>query len=526
MPFLFWCWEAWLLRPCVVVRSLKEGDIIQDRSILVETSRPENGVPRVLPEVLLPDGELPVDFRTRVSQLSSSSISRVPVKLRTRMGATMAATLTGMARGIERASVLEEARTKLLLGPVPKFRNKRAELMKRFDEWEAGHFEFLLIRAEEQEILRNADRKKRQNDGTNSKRGYRTSRAKDLARNGAYSKAAGGLTSEMAAFTSEEQEALVTQLLPCSERAEGAYSETPVVDPSTEAQARDALKGVLKGVRFKASSAPGPTGCRPEHLQDALNCKPRLSASRLLRALDEFYAKAVEGQLAPHCRWILDSRLVFLRKKSGKPRPIRIGEMWRRFIGKKLAHDSALAMRPVFLRGRQFGVGVPGGCEALIHFRLNLEESLKIDAGAALVILDLDIRNAFPSFEWDSIRAGVEKHAPSIKNWTRWCHAEDNLVFLPCGSTTRSNRGAEQGDPLGSLYCGVALLDVVERTRTRMQSILNADTDIFFDAWYMDDGQIVLQPQHVDLFLSMFDEELKKIGATRGCVDLGVRPIK
>jgi hypothetical protein len=65
----------------------------------------------------------------------------------------------------------------------------------------------------------------------------------------------------------------------------------------------------------------------------------------------------------------LDSRLVFLRKKSGKPRPIRIGKMRRRFIGKKLAHDSALVMRPVFLRGRQFGVGVPGGCEALIHFR-------------------------------------------------------------------------------------------------------------------------------------------------------------
>ena len=138
----------------------------------------------------------------------------MPMKLRTWMGATMAATLIGMARGIQRASVLEEARTKLLPGQVPKFRDKRAELMKRFDEWEAGHFKFLLIRAEEQEFLRNADRKKRQNDGANSKRGYRTSRAKDLARNGVYNKAAGGLTSEMVAFTSEEQEAFVTQLLP------------------------------------------------------------------------------------------------------------------------------------------------------------------------------------------------------------------------------------------------------------------------------------------------------------------------
>ena len=138
-----------------------------------------------------------------------------------------------------------------------------------------------------------------------------------------------------------------------------------------------------------------------------------------------------------------------------------------------------------------------------------------------LVILDLDIKNAFPSFEWDSIRAGVEKHAPSVSNWTRWCHAEDNFVILPCGKTVRSNRGAEQGDPLGSLYCGVALIETVEQTRVRMRAALGIESNIFFDAWFMDDGQIVLQPQHVHLFLTIFDEELKKLGAIRGSVPVG-----
>ena len=110
-------------------------------------------------------------------------------------------------------------------------------------------------------------------------------------------------------------------------------------------------------------------------------------------------------------------------------------------------------MRPIFLKAKQYGVGIPGGCEGLIHFRLALEESLKRDAGTPLVILDLDLKNAFPSFEWDHIRAAVDSYAPDVAAWTRWCHADENSEILPCGRVVWSNRGAEQGDPLGSLFC-------------------------------------------------------------------------
>lgn len=92
------------------------------------------------------------------------------------------------------------------------------------------------------------------------------------------------------------------------------------------------------------------------------------------------------------------------------------------------------------MQGRQFGVGVLGGCEGLVHFKLQLEESLKRDAGAALVILHLDLKNAFPSFEWDHIRVAVATHAKGVDSWTRWCHAEEHFVILPCGRVIR--RGA------------------------------------------------------------------------------------
>ena len=85
----------------------------------------------------------------------------------------------------------------------------------------------------------------------------------------------------------------------------------------------------------------------------------------------------------------------------------------------------------------------------------------------------------------------------------------------------KDQSGAEQGDPLGSIYCGVMLINVVERTRKRLQVILRDDSEIFFDIWYMDDGQVILHPEHVHLFLQTFDDELQKVGATRGCVRPG-----
>eukprot|EP00973_Karenia_brevis_P086824 12041250-Karenia_brevis.AAC.1 len=79
---------------------------------------------------------------------------------------------------------------------------------------------------------------------------------------------------------------------------------------------------------------------RPEHINEMLGVRQRPLANGLLTAISNLRSLGAQGTL-PHCaRWILDSRLTFLRKKSGpKPRPIRIGEVWRRIIAKGLVHD-------------------------------------------------------------------------------------------------------------------------------------------------------------------------------------------
>ena len=42
------------------------------------------------------------------------------------------------------------------------------------------------------------------------------------------------------------------------------------------------------------------------------------------------------------------------------------------------------------------------------------------------------------------------------------------------GSIFESNRGVEQGDPLGSIYCALVLAEVMIRTRDRLDRTFDA----------------------------------------------------
>ena len=454
--------------------------------------------------------------------MPAATCVHVPVRFRARLAGIMASTLTGLVQGDERASDLEQARSKLLLGPVPPHRNTQTELALRFDMWTGGRFEELLVRAEEQWHARVAARRTGRVGGAAR---LRARRAEATAREGAYRKAVMSLTSDLAQLSAGEERTWADKLLPCSARPHNACVATPPA-PRQAGEGRAPPRRALEGVRFAALSAPGPSGARPEHLRDALAARPRAAATRLYQAVSALHAAALAGDLPECARWILASRLVYLKKKNGEPRPVRVGELWRRIVAKRLAHDLRQAAQAIFLNARQFGIAMPCGTDALVHFRATLEEALRADDNEALAVLDLDLRNAFPSLEWDAIRASVARHMPSLLPWITWSHGQPSPVHLPSGGVKWVDRGAEQGDPLGSILCGLVVIDVMIRTRARVQKCLE-DEDGYahlshdvvlrlFDAWFMDDGQVVLPPNLVDLFLRALDEELAAVGATHG----------
>ena len=397
----------------------------------------------------LAEGELSSDLHERLDKLPSSTILHIPVSLRARAGAIMAACLEKMREGSEFGSHLERARSKLLFGKIPYGCSIRNELAQRMDLWDAGLFGELLIRAEEQYATRLFEQRRRRRIASQGN----GVRARQLAIEGAYRKAVVSLTSSLAELSTDEQRKWTDKLLPRSVRNH-PYSRTASEENAQDhREDEDKKQGYsLRGVRFAAMSAPGPSGARPEHLRDMISCRMRRIVSRLLKAIGNLQDSAANGRLSSSCRWILDSRLVFLKKKKGPaPRPVRVGELWRRVIAKRLVHDHRQIVQQLCLRFRQFGVALPGGADILIHARSLIEDLIR-DRDQLLAILDLDLKNAFPSFEWKSIREALAEFIPSLLPWTSWCHAGPSTIFLPGGGRSFSNRGAEQVDPLGSIY--------------------------------------------------------------------------
>ena len=73
------------------------------------------------------------------------------------------------------------------------------------------------------------------------------------------------------------------------------------------------------------------------------------------------------------------------------------------------------------------------------------------------------------------------------------------------------DRSAEQGDPLGSVYCASVIADILELVRAKVL----AKGIAIFDVWYMDDGQIICKSEHVDEVLRTLDLVSIESRATR-----------
>lgn len=241
-------------------------------------------------------------------------------------------------------------------------------------------------------------------------------RAKHLVFEGARSRAVTSLISEVASLSAEEEKHFADLLLPRSANPDTALSG---VAPPTDPDEMPEVQCSLKGVRFKALSAPGPSGARPEHLKELLATKNKRISRKLIQSIGKFVDVASRGGLPDDAAFILDSRLVFLRKKHGpKPRPIRVGELWRRVVAKRMMHDHQSDISSMCKTARQFGVGFPGGVDVLVHFRIVLEKIAR--AGSleeVMAILDIDFKNMFPSIEWIAIRDAIAELLPQLSKW-------------------------------------------------------------------------------------------------------------
>ena len=130
-------------------------------------------------------------------------------------------------------------------------------------------------------------------------------------------------------------------------------------------------------------------------------------------------------------------------------------------------------------KGRNYGVGCPGGVEVVAH---SLRDTLKTHKSSKLGLLKIDFRNAFNEIKRDHFVKAVYEIFPAMSNWTQWCYGEATMLFYDHQHIIESCAGVQQGDPLGPLYfcCGInALVNEI------------ASLNPIYNKWYMDDGGIV-----------------------------------
>jgi hypothetical protein len=156
-------------------------------------------------------------------------------------------------------------------------------------------------------------------------------------------------------------------------------------------------------------------------------------------------------------------RLVPLIKLNGKLRPIAVGDTWLRFLGRiacpQVSRDVGQALLP-----HQYGVGIRGGAEKLIH-QLNLvneymnavlthpeilpdsynnmEEYLE----DPIVIMSIDIANAYNTIRRRPIYEQIQQHCPNALRYFKWLYGSAAPLCLGSGELLcHSSTGVRQGD--------------------------------------------------------------------------------
>ena len=186
-------------------------------------------------------------------------------------------------------------------------------------------------------------------------------KAKLAAQDGQYSKAIKALTSDELAT-------------PSPEILQEMQNKHPQRSPPTVPQDPDLLPvflsepAVLKGVRsFPNTSAHGPSGLHPSHLRESIWCPSPDCAAQVLTSLTSLVNLLAASRALPSVLPHLCGAIhLASHKKSGGHRPIAVGEVLLRLTSKCLASASRLSAISSLIP-LQLGVGVKGGCKAIIH---------------------------------------------------------------------------------------------------------------------------------------------------------------
>ena len=166
------------------------------------------------------------------------------------------------------------------------------------------------------------------------------------------------------------------------------------------------------------------------------------------------------GRIPPAVRaHITATRLITLAKPNGAPRPIAMGELFYRVAAVHAVRAVSNSARGL-LAPHQYGVGVPGGCEYIVH---SMQHSLShIADNRPLAAVKVDISNAFNNCQRPRLLSLLfdTPQLGSLHRLAHWAYSQPTPLIPHCKGAASEERfiesanGLRQGDPLSTLlFC-------------------------------------------------------------------------
>ena len=365
-----------------------------------------------------------------------------------------------------------------------------SEISKRLRLWETEEGKYDLIKA-----VIEYDRPHRQQEPSSPKE-KSIKRCLKLIQLGRLKDAVQALSADEVKEVTPEVEELLKSKFP--------NAPTPPIIPPGErvlplTVEADLIKSLIK--KFPKDTGCGRDGWRAQYFLDLL-ADP--DENRRKDYLDGFTAIAnlllsaeIPDILAP---FIASANLIPLDKKDGGVRPICVGGIFRRLASGAANFFAVSAVTP-HLKD-QMGVGHPGGLDAIIHAVDHLIDTLGDDPTYCL--LKLDFKNAFNLVERSPIFSQIRTLYPPVAAYIEHLYTPASHMYYG-SSSLECSTGTQQGDPLAPLLFSVVLQLLVDK-------LLVAFPDLPMNAWYLDDGNLVVKVAQVNAILAFIAREGPELG--------------
>lgn len=234
-------------------------------------------------------------------------------------------------------------------------------------------------------------------------------------------------------------------------------------------------------ISFRPGSAGGLDSLRPQHLKDLIAEDIGIYSLNLLNIITDFANFILYNSIPELIVPIFyGASLCALNKKGGGIRPIAMGLCWRR-LAAKLICSSIYDLLGSFLRPFQLGFGTKNGSESITHA---IRRYLSFSHNSPKIVLKIDFCNAFNMINRSTILSRTNQYIPEFQNFIFQSYSNKSILSFG-DHILYSQRGVQQGDPLGpALFC-LAIQPIV----------MNLKSEI--NTWYLDDGTLAGDPSSV-----------------------------